>query len=157
MKNLGYEIGCDGINSGSGQRGVGLYGYESYTEEAREVGVFHGADLISAAAILGRKGGKAKTDAKKASSRQNGKNGGRPATENIDRSKNARIVEARSNDVNAWSNYYYFLSQYESNPTKTNKSKLRSAEKNAHRCKRELLSIADELGIGYGTRGYAEK
>jgi len=109
------------------------------------------------AVALGKLGRSKNTEAQANASRENGKNGGRPATENIDRSKNTRIVEARSNDVNAWSNYYYYLGQYESNPTKTNESKLRSAEKNAHRCKRELLSIADELGIGYGTRGYAEK
>ena len=114
-------------------------------------------EITAAAKTLGRKGGQAKSERKTAAVRENGKKGGRPATENIDRSKNMRIVEARSNDVNAWSNYYYYLGQYESNPTKTNESKLRRAEKNAHRCKRELLSIADELGIGYGTRGYAEK
>lgn len=76
---------------------------------------------------------------------------------NIDRSKNPQIVEARSNDINAWSNYYYFYNQYEENPTKTNERKLRSAEKNAHRCKKILLELADELGLEHGTRGYNEK
>jgi hypothetical protein len=35
-------------------------------------------EIKSAAAIMGRKGGKATTDAKQASSRENGKLGGRP-------------------------------------------------------------------------------
>lgn len=73
----------------------------------------------------------------------------------IDRSKNQIIVAARSADINAWSNYFYYLNQYENHPTVKNERKLRSAEKNAHRCKQNLLAIADELGIGYGSRGYA--
>ena len=54
----------------------GFFSKDAAEENAR---ILTGAfDISHAAAVMGRKGGSAKTEAKKASSRKNGKKGGRP-------------------------------------------------------------------------------